>query len=133
MIDIIKEVKEIESNIISWRRDLHRTPELGLELPQTSAYIKSRLDEMGIDYETMVNGNAIVAHIMNDKGGKTIAIRADMDGLPIKEETGLEFASTNGCMHACGHDAHTSDLDVLKHSRDLFFLKFPGHQYPLLK
>lgn len=139
MIDVVKEVKEIEENIISWRRDLHRIPELGLNLPQTTAYIKSRLDEMGIQYKTMVDGNAIVAFISGNEKGKTIAIRADMDALPIKEETGLEFSSTNGCMHACGHDAHAAMLlgaakvlndnkSLLNGNVRLFFQ--PGEEYP---
>lgn len=139
MINVLDEVKRVESNIISWRRELHQIPELGLELPKTTSYIKEKLDEMGIEYYTLVNGNAIVGIIKGGQPGKTIALRADMDGLPIAEETGLPFASTNGCMHACGHDAHASILlgtakvlsaikQHLKGNVKLFFQ--PGEEYP---
>ena len=139
MIDVLQEVKKIEPDIINWRRDLHQIPELGLELPNTIKYIKGKLDEMGIEYKTLVNGNAIVSLIRGGKEGRTIALRADMDALPIKEETNLPFASTNGCMHACGHDAHASMLlgaaKILNENKanlhgnvKLFFQ--PGEEYP---
>jgi amidohydrolase len=139
MIYVLEEVKKVEPDIISWRRDLHQIPELGLNLPKTTKYIKDRLDEMGIEYHTLVEGNAIVGLIKGGQAGKTIALRADMDALPIKEETGLTFASVNGCMHACGHDAHASILlgaakvlnankDKLKGNVKLLFQ--PGEEYP---
>lgn len=139
MINVLEEVKKIEKEIISWRRDLHKMPELGLELPNTSKYIQERLSEMGIEYHTLINGNAIVGIIKGHQEGKTIALRADMDALPIKEETRLPFASDNGYMHACGHDAHSSMLlgaakvlndnkDKLKGNVKLFFQ--PGEEYP---
>ena len=139
MIDILQEVKKIEPDIISWRRDLHQIPELALELPNTVKYIKEKLDEMGIEYKTLVNGNAIVGIIEGGQEGKTIALRADMDALPIKEETNLPFASSNGCMHACGHDAHAAMLlgtaKILNENKEnlngnvkLFFQ--PGEEYP---
>lgn len=138
-MDIINEVKKIEKDIIKDRRNLHKIPELGLNLPNTVEYVKKRLEEMGIPYNLMVNGNAIVGMIEGKKDGKTIALRADMDGLPIKEETGLEFQSTNGCMHACGHDGHTAMLlgaakilnenkDKIKGNIKLIFQ--PGEEYP---
>lgn len=139
MFDIKKEVKKIEEDIISWRRDLHQIPELGLELPQTTKYIRDRLDEMGIEYKLLVNGNGIVGLIKGNGEGKTIAIRADTDALPIQEETGLPFASTNGRMHACGHDGHAAMLlgvaKVLNNNRDKFkgnvkLLFQPGEEYP---
>lgn len=139
MIDIIQEVKRIELDIISWRRGLHQIPELGLELPNTVKYIKEKLDEMGIEYKTLVNGNAIVGLIEGGQEGKTIALRADMDALPIKEETNLSFASTNGCMHACGHDAHSAMLlgaakILIENKANLYgnvkiFFQ-PGEEYP---
>lgn len=139
MLDVIKEVKKIEKQIISWRRDLHRMPELELQLPKTTAYVKKALDEMGIDYKELLEGNAFVGLIRGKEEGKTIALRADMDGLPIGEETGLDFASTNGAMHACGHDAHTAMLlgaakilndnrQLLKGNVKLFFQ--PGEELP---
>ncbi len=139
MVDILKEVKSVEEDIIKWRRDLHMIPELGLELPKTVRYVSDRLDEMGIPYHTLVNGNAVVALIEGHPNGKTIGIRADMDALPVKEETGLSFASVNGCMHACGHDGHTAVLlgaakvlnkykSELKGNVKLLFQ--PGEEYP---
>lgn len=139
MINVLEEVKKVEPDIISWRRDLHQIPELGLNLPKTTNYIKDRLDEMGIEYYTLVDGNAIVGLIKGGRDGKTIALRTDMDALPIKEETGLPFASVNGCMHACGHDAHASILlgaaKVLNANKDKLngnvkLLFQPGEEYP---
>lgn len=123
-MDIIKEVKAIEKDIINWRRDLHQIPEIGLDLPKTVNYVCEELDKMGIEYYTLVNGNAIVGLIKGTEEGNTIGLRADMDGLPIQEETGLSFSSTNNNMHACGHDAHTAILlgaaKVLNNNRDKF-------------
>lgn len=100
--------KNVENDIINNRRNLHKIPELQLDLPKTVAYVEDRLKSMGISYKKLVNGNAIVAEI-GSYNGKCIAIRADMDGLPITEETGLDFQSTHpGSMHACGHDGHTA-------------------------
>lgn len=120
-------VKKIEQDVISWRRDLHKIPEVGTDLPETSAYVAKRLEEMNIQYKKGVGlDSAIVATIEGTKTGenKTIALRADMDALPVKEETGLDFASVNGNMHACGHDAHAAILlgaaKVLNQMKDEF-------------
>lgn len=138
-MDILNVVKQVEEDMIKWRRDLHMIPELGLELPKTSAYVQKVLDGLGIEYKTLINGNAIVGLIHGGQEGPVIALRADMDGLPIKEETGLEFASVNGSMHACGHDGHTAMLlgaakvlhenkETLKGKVKLLFQ--PGEEYP---
>ena len=103
-----EEAHGIREQIVAWRRDLHRIPETGVDTPQTEAYICARLDEMGIPYRKGIGGHGIAALIEGGKPGRVFAIRADCDGLPIREETGLPFASTNGCMHACGHDAHAA-------------------------
>ena len=80
-----------------------------MDTPQTEAYIASQLREIGIEeIQTGVGGHGICAYIRGAKPGKCLVIRADCDGLPIREETGLPFASQNGNMHACGHDAHTA-------------------------
>lgn len=130
--------KENQSLMIKWRRDLHRIPELGLKLPKTVNYVKEQLDKIGVDYLELVNGNALVVTIGNKKG-KCVALRADMDALPIKEETGLEFKSTNNNMHACGHDAHTAILlgavKVFKENEEkingkIKFLFQPGEEHP---
>lgn len=138
-MDILQLTKNVEEDMIRWRRDLHRIPELGLELPKTSAYVQGVLDELGIEYKTLVNGNAIVGLIHGGQEGPVMALRADMDALPIREETGLEFASDNGKMHACGHDGHTAMLlgaaKVLQENRNLIkgkvkLLFQPGEEYP---
>ncbi|CEM60853.1 amidohydrolase [Treponema phagedenis] len=108
-MDFLKRAKEIEDEIIHNRRELHKIPELELNLPKTVQYVCAQLHEMDIKHRLLVNGNAIVAEVGGKNSGKCIAIRADMDALPILEETGLPFASTHsGKMHACGHDGHTA-------------------------
>lgn len=104
------QVKAYEQQIIQWRRDLHQIPEVGLHLPKTAAYVADELKKMGISIQENVGGSGIVALIEGETSGKTIALRADMDALAIKEETNLEYASTTDNMHACGHDAHTAML-----------------------
>ena len=120
-------IKNVMDEVVLWRRDLHQIPEIGNDLPQTSAYVAKQLDKMGISYTKGVGiEHAIVATIEGTKEGhgKTIALRADMDALPVIEETGLQFAAKNGNMHACGHDAHTASLlgtaKVLNQIKDQF-------------
>ncbi|MCM8771925.1 MAG: amidohydrolase [Candidatus Omnitrophica bacterium] len=106
---IEKEVEKIKNEIIEWRRFFHMYPELGFEEFKTSEKIQEVLKDIGINYE--VKGKTGVVGYIN-KGAKiTIGIRADMDALPIKEETNLDFSSRNeGIMHACGHDGHMATL-----------------------
>ena len=106
--DFLNEAMKIKEEIISWRRKLHTMPEIGLNLPNTVDFIKKALDEMGIKYEVIAGGSCIVCLL--GKGERCFMLRSDIDGLPIAEETGLEFASENGCMHACGHDMHAATL-----------------------
>lgn len=109
-MDINSEVKKIEDNIIEWRRELHKIPEYDFNLYKTSEFIKRKLDEFGVEYRTAAK-TGIIATIYGKESGPTIGLRADMDALPIKEETDLPFKSTNeGYMHACGHDAHVAML-----------------------
>jgi len=121
-MDIIENVKQVEDYIIRCRRDLHQIPEIGLNLPKTSAYVADQLRNMGIEFQENIGVSGIVGLIKGNSEGKTIALRADMDALPIKENTGLDFASQNGSMHACGHDAHTAILlgvaKVLNENKD---------------
>lgn len=98
---------EIKDEIIKHRRTLHQIAEIGMELPQTAAYVKEQLVNMGYEPVELIN-SGIVATV--GSGGKTFLLRADMDALPVKEESGLDFASTNGNCHACGHDNHTAVL-----------------------
>lgn len=109
-MDIKKLAEAAQEQVVKWRRDLHRIPEIGNELPQTSKYVQNCLEEMGIPFVTMVNGSGILATITGAGSGKTIALRADMDGLPLVEEAPIDFKSVNGNMHTCGHDAHTAML-----------------------
>jgi len=105
---LVDEARKMQQQITDWRRDLHRIPEIGLHLPATSEYLASLLRNWGLPVETEVADSGILATVGGgDSGGRTIAIRADMDGLPIEEQTGLPYASEHkGRMHACGHDAH---------------------------
>lgn len=107
--------QEVEENfgdkIVALRRDIHREPELGFDTEKTAAKVLAALDGLPLDLETGVAQNGIVATLEGEGGGPTVALRADMDALPIQEETGLPFASEiEGKMHACGHDGHTSML-----------------------
>ncbi|HLO02416.1 MAG TPA: amidohydrolase [Symbiobacteriaceae bacterium] len=93
------------------RRHLHRHPELSFQEKESSAYIEAELRKLGYEPQTGIGGFGIKAVLQGAKPGPTIALRADIDALPITEETGLDFASENpGVMHACGHDAHTAIL-----------------------
>lgn len=100
---------KIQEEIVSWRRDLHRIPELSFELHRTAGYLKEQLDKMKIPWESCAK-TGIVALIRGERTGSAIALRADMDALEIREETGLPFAAEGSCMHACGHDAHMAML-----------------------
>jgi amidohydrolase len=96
--------------MVAFRRDLHQHPELSWEEERTSNQVSSELDRLGVRHRR-VRETGIVADLPGPKGVPTVALRADMDALPIQEETGLAFASQNpGIMHACGHDGHTSML-----------------------
>ena len=107
-INILEEVKKNHETVVSWRRALHQIPELGTDLPQTVAFITGKLAEMNIPYEVYEDCSCVTATI--GQGGKCILLRGDMDALPVAEESGLDFASTTGLSHACGHDFHAASL-----------------------
>lgn len=114
--ELMKKLDEKQDRIIEIRRYLHEHPELSFEEEETAKYISDFYKEVPVDsVETNFGGQrGIVVTIKGSQPGKTIAIRADFDALPIKEETGLPFASKNeGVMHACGHDGHTAYMLVL--------------------
>lgn len=95
--------------IISLRRELHRHPELGFDLPVTTALVKRELKKLGFSYTEQYGKGSIVCEL--GCGERLLALRADMDALPVQEQTGLPYASEiPGRMHACGHDAHTAML-----------------------
>ena len=101
----------IAPHLIEIRRDLHAHPELGFEEVRTAGVVAAELARLGIPHRTGVGRTGVVGTITGGRPGPTLAIRADMDALPIQEQTGLPFASTvPGKMHACGHDIHTSTL-----------------------
>src|SRR4051812_5672994 len=103
--------------IVALRRDIHREPELGFDTQRTAEKVLAALDGLPLDMETGVAKNGIVATLEGEGDGPTVALRADMDALPILEDTGLPFASeTEGTMHACGHDGHTSMLVGAAHA-----------------
>ena len=105
------ECKELQEYMIQLRRDLHQIPEVGYDLPETSAYVAAELDRLGIPYERSGRDSSLIAEIAGGRPGKTIALRADMDALPIAEATDIPFPSRHeGRMHGCGHDAHMSML-----------------------
>lgn len=100
---------ELSERIIAMRRDLHRHPELSWQEVRTANKVCEVLDRLGITYRSGVAETGIVAEIPGKADGPIVALRADMDALPVHEETGLEFSSVHdGIMHACGHDGHTS-------------------------
>jgi amidohydrolase len=107
MNDYIEMAKKINEEIIENRRVIHRFPETGFELERTVEFVENKLKEYGIE-PVRVGKSGISATI--GKEGKTLLLRADMDALPMKEETGLPFESENDFCHSCGHDAHTAML-----------------------
>ena len=122
MKQILEEAKSINKELAENRRYLHQHPELSLELPNTKKFVMEKLKEYG--YSPLEYGESgVVAIAGGKKEGKVFLMRGDMDALPIQEETGLPYASENdGCMHACGHDCHTSMLlgaaKILKEHED---------------
>ena len=110
---MLKKIKEeafqLQEEIIRIRREFHQIPEVGLRTQKTADHIANYLEERGVPWEKNIGGSdchSVVANITGKHPGKCIAVRCDIDGLPLEEKTGLSFASTNGSMHACGHDAH---------------------------
>ena len=109
---VINRIAEYFDEMKVWRRHIHAHPELDMECHRTAAFVVERLREFGVDEIHEKIGVSGVVGIINGCGeGPTIGLRADMDALPMPEETGLEYASTvEGVMHACGHDGHTTML-----------------------
>ena len=116
---ITKKANQIEQKVIAWRHDFHQNPELGNREVRTSAIVAKHLQSLGIEVKTNVAFTGVVGILKGDKPGPVIALRADMDALPVEEVNDLPFASKvktiyNGketsVMHACGHDGHTAIL-----------------------
>lgn len=129
--EVTAAAQELRQQVIDWRRDFHTHPELSNREERTSAKVAEHLRALGLEPKTGIAHHGVVAIIKGGKPGPRIALRADMDALPVTEQTGLPFASkatttfrgeTVGVMHACGHDAHTGILlgvaDALVAMRD---------------
>ncbi len=110
--DQIKEFAKNSSSLVKEIREyLHQNPELSLQEKNTAAYICKWLEKWNIPYKNDIGGNGIVAWINGKENGKNIALRADMDALPVEEQNHISYCSKNkGVMHACGHDLHTASL-----------------------
>ncbi|MEJ0078836.1 MAG: amidohydrolase [Alphaproteobacteria bacterium] len=133
--EIHERAAQIEDKLIAWRRDIHEHPELGEQEIRTAGLVAGHLRKLGLDVRTGVANTGVVALLNGGKPGPVVALRADMDALPVKEPAGLPFASRAkgkylgrevDVMHACGHDAHTAILmataEILTAMKD----KLPG-------
>lgn len=121
------EAGRLEGKIVAVRRELHQIPEIGLSLPKTVRIVARELEALGLEPRLHNSSDSITAVIRGKKPSASsrrnaVLLRADMDGLPVAEATGLPFASTTGTMHACGHDLHTAMLlgaaELLSDTRD---------------
>jgi amidohydrolase len=107
---MLEEARQIQAQIIEWRRAIHRHPELSFDVYQTADLVAKTLSSLGLEVRTAVGKTGVVG-VLGPSGGPVIALRADMDALPIQEENEVEYASqVPGRMHACGHDSHTAML-----------------------
>ena len=124
--DLLDDARGLAPRIIADRRTIHSHPELAYEEEQTSTLVQARLRELGIPYQAGIARTGVLAQIKGGRGdGPCVLLRADMDALPIEEESGVPFASEiPGVMHACGHDSHTAMLlgaaKLLMDRRDAF-------------
>jgi amidohydrolase len=110
-VTISSRVEAVGDEVIGWRRHLHRNPELSFEEEETSRFVYETLESFGGLELSRPTPTSVVARLVGEGPGRVVALRADMDALPIEEENDFEFASRNpGVMHACGHDGHTAML-----------------------
>src|SRR5690349_18977159 len=108
---LLEDAARVLPDVVDLRRRIHRSPELGLELPKTQEQVLDAIDGLGYELRTGDAVSSVVADLAGEGDGPTVLLRADMDALPMPEDTGLEYASVvDGAMHACGHDAHTAML-----------------------
>ena len=122
-MDLLNESEALAAQIIQWRRQLHANPELGFKEFETSKFIADKLEELGLNVKRNVGRTGVIASL--GSGKPCIALRADMDALPIQDEKLVDYASKiSGVMHACGHDAHVAMLlgvaTILANHQDLF-------------
>ena len=109
MNEIYQQAKVLQPELVEIRREIHRNAEVGTQLQYTKALVKEKLIAYGYEPRDIAN-SSVVATISGELPGKTMLLRADMDGLAIQEETALDFKCINGAMHGCGHDMHTTML-----------------------
>ena len=136
---ILNSINQMLNEMKSWRQDLHKIPEIGLEEYETSKYIKNKLKEFNINFKEGYSNTGLVAWVKGNKGNsnKSIGLRADFDALPMPEKNNFEYKSSkDGMMHACGHDGHTSMLlgaaKYISESNDfdgtVYFIFQPGEE-----
>lgn len=138
MQELLDEANRLLTDVVRLRRSIHREPELGLDLPLTQAKVLDELRGLPLEIRTGQRTTSVVADLRGGRPGPSIVLRADMDALPLQEDTGLDFASTSpGRMHACGHDGHTAMLVgaarlLTRHQSDLAgtvrFMFQPGEE-----
>ncbi|MDR2256241.1 MAG: amidohydrolase [Arthrobacter sp.] len=105
-----EDAERILPELVKLRRALHTDPELGMDLPRTQARVVEHLASLGLEITASTRHGGVTAVLRGARPGPTVLLRADMDALPMAEQTGLDYASTNGSMHACGHDLHVAGL-----------------------
>ncbi|TNM36521.1 amidohydrolase [Nocardioides albidus] len=113
-MDLRDDARSMQDDLVDLRRDLHQVPEVGLDLPRTQERVLEALQGLPLEVSTGTDTTSVTAVLRGGAvaGGEptTVLLRGDMDGLPVGEETGLDYAAGNGNMHACGHDLHTTAL-----------------------
>jgi len=125
--NIHQAIDQSYSEMVEIRRHLHQYPEVSFQEFKTAQYIADFYEELGIPYETNVGGNGVIATLTGGKPGKTVALRADFDGLPIQDEKEVPYKSKHdGVSHACGHDGHTATLLVLAKVMQAYQAQLPG-------
>ena len=133
-MNLIKSIVDNHDDLMSWRQHLHQNPEIAYEEKDTSDFVAAKLESFGIEVHRGFGGTGLVGVIQGNKlGNKAVGLRADMDALPMPEQTNLPYASQrDGRMHACGHDGHTTMLlgaaQHLAATRD-----FPGTVYVIFQ
>lgn len=138
-MSFVAAAQEIQPELVELRRRLHAHPELGNDLPWTQQQVLQALEGLGLEITVGTSVTSVVAVLRGGQPGPTVLLRGDMDGLPVAEQTGLEYAFENGNMHACGHDLHTAGLvgaaKLLSARRDelqgnVIFMFQPGEEGP---
>ncbi|WP_304956680.1 M20 metallopeptidase family protein [Virgibacillus saliphilus] len=125
--NIHESIDNLYPEMVEIRRYLHQHPELSFQETETANYIATFYEKLGIPYQTKVGGNGIIATLKGGKPGKTVALRADFDALPIQDEKDVPYKSkVDGVMHACGHDGHTATLLTLAKVMKEYQEELPG-------